>query len=93
MKKVSIIDVRSLEEFNGPLGRLPGSSHLPLESVSIEALANYQDRHVVFVCRAGGRSVQALKNAGLFKDSNSASLRGGIIAWRSLGLNVENGSD
>jgi glyoxylase-like metal-dependent hydrolase (beta-lactamase superfamily II)/rhodanese-related sulfurtransferase len=93
IKKVSIIDVRSLEEFNGPLGRLPGSIHLPLDIINTDVLASYKDRHVVFVCRAGGRSVQALKNADLFKDSNSASLRGGIIAWRSLGLNVENGSD
>jgi glyoxylase-like metal-dependent hydrolase (beta-lactamase superfamily II)/rhodanese-related sulfurtransferase len=92
-EEVFLIDVRSEKEFSGALGRISNSINLPLETINAKIMKQYKGKPVVFICRAGGRSVQALKNADLVKKTEAASLRGGLIAWRSEGFEVENGSN
>jgi len=90
---VQVIDVREKEEYLGPLGFIKGSKNIPLNEISENKAYFDQQKNYVFVCRAGGRSVQAIKNAGLYKNQNAASLRGGMIDWRANGFSVENGKD
>ncbi len=90
---IQIIDVREPDEFEGPLGRIPGATLLPLGEIADRTSEISKDTPVVTVCRAGGRSAQAtviLKRAG-FEDV--ANLAGGMLRWRAQRCTVEGGSD
>ncbi len=90
---VQILDVRETEEFDGPLGRIPGAKLIPLGGLAerIGELASNQP--IVAICRAGGRSAQAtntLRRAGF---NDIANLAGGMLRWRAQGCPVEGGRD
>jgi len=92
LQSVQIIDVREPDEYDGPLGRIPEATLIPLGEVSARATALGKERPIVTVCRAGGRSAQAtviLRKAG-FEDV--ANLAGGMLRWRAEGRVVENAS-
>ena len=91
--EVSIIDVRERDEFDGPLGRIPGSTWIPLGELAARAAALPRDRPIVTVCRSGARSAQAvvlLANAGI---ADVANLAGGILRWRAQGHAVAGARD
>jgi len=87
-----ILDVREAGEFNGPLGHIAGSVLIPLGELAGRAAELSNERPIVTVCRAGGRSAQAtviLQKAGFEKVAN---LTGGMLRWRAEGHPVEGGS-
>jgi glyoxylase-like metal-dependent hydrolase (beta-lactamase superfamily II)/rhodanese-related sulfurtransferase len=91
--KVQIIDVREPDEFDGPLGRIPGATLMPLNELSARAGELSPETPIVTVCRSGARSAQAvvlLQQAG-FKDV--ANLHGGMLRWRAEGFPVTGGRD
>ena len=88
-----VLDVREPDEFDGPLGRIPGATLIPLGKLAERSGELSHDKPVVAVCRAGGRSAQAtniLRRAG-FKDV--ANLAGGMLRWRAQGCPIEGGRD
>jgi sulfur dioxygenase len=88
---VQVLDVREPDEFDGPLGHIPGAVHIPLGALADQAGSMDSEKPVVAVCRSGGRSAQAtviLTKAGF---SKLANLTGGMLHWRSLGLGAEGG--
>ena len=90
-EQIQILDVRELDEFNGPLGHIRDAILIPLGELSDRAGELSKDRPLVAVCRAGGRSAQAinlLQQAGF---SNVANLTGGMLRWRAEGHAVEGG--
>ena len=82
-----LIDVRSVEDFNGGYGHIPNSRLIPmleLES-NIEDLSSFKDKEIVTMCPGGGLSLVAvdiLTEAG-FKDVKS--LKGGTDMWHEKG--------
>jgi sulfur dioxygenase len=83
---IAILDVREPEELTGDLGRIPESIHVPLGELRARLSEVPRERAVVSVCRSGRRSAQAsaiLAAAGL---RDVASLAGGLLRWRALGL-------
>lgn len=93
LQDLTIVDVREPQEFNGPLGHIPGAKLIPLGSLEDRIRELPGERPIVTVCRAGGRSAQAtviLGKAGLGKVAN---LAGGMLRWRALRLVVEGGVD
>ena len=91
LSEVQVLDVREPDEFNGPLGRIPGAKLIPLGNLPAATDKLSAERPIVTVCRAGGRSAQAtviLDKAGLSKHAN---LPGGMLRWRALGLRTEGG--
>lgn len=91
LHEVQVVDVREPDEFDGPLGHIKGALLKPLGKLSAEAETIPKDRPIVTVCRAGGRSAQAiniLQKAGFEKVAN---LAGGMLRWRADGLSVEGG--
>ena len=83
-REVTVLDVREPDEFDGPLGHIPEAKLLPLGKLAEEASSLSQERPIVTVCRAGGRSAQAtviLQRAGLDRVAN---LSGGMIRWQGL---------
>jgi sulfur dioxygenase len=93
LKEVQVLDVRGPEEFDGPLGHIPGAQLIPLNLLAEQTGALSRERAIVAVCRAGGRSAQAtviLQRAGFVKVAN---LAGGMLRWRAQGLTVEGGAE
>ena len=93
LRDVQIVDVREPDEFNGPLGHVPGASLIPLGRLLNEAERLSKEKPVVTVCRSGARSAQAsvlLGNAGFGKVAN---LSGGMLRWRAQRFTVQGGSD
>ncbi|MGH6717944.1 MAG: rhodanese-like domain-containing protein, partial [Alphaproteobacteria bacterium] len=81
------------DEFNGPLGHIPGARLIPLGTLSEAAAGLAKDKPIVTVCRAGGRSAQAtviLKRAGF---DQVANLAGGMLRWRAQQLVLEGGRE
>ena len=88
-----VLDVREPDEFDGPLGRIPGATLIPLGQLAGRTGELAVERPVVAVCRAGGRSAQAtkiLRRAGFTKVAN---LAGGMLRWRAQQGQVEGGRD
>jgi len=88
-----ILDVREADEFDGPLGHIPGARLIPLGEIAERTGELDSGKPIVAVCRAGGRSAQAttiLRRAGFDRVAN---LAGGMLRWRSQLCPVEGGSD
>jgi sulfur dioxygenase len=89
--EVQILDVREPEEFEGSLGHLPGAKLIPLGELQKHLGELARDRPVVTVCRAGGRSAQAvvmLQQAGF---GQVANLAGGMLRWLADRNSVDGG--
>src|ERR1700682_1934730 len=74
-----ILDVRNPEEYQ--IGRIPGSTLLPLPSLPQRFRELDRDRELVVHCKSGMRSqkaIQFLREQGFTKLLN---LKGGILAW------------
>jgi rhodanese-related sulfurtransferase len=86
-----IVDVRTQNEYTGPLGHIKGSILIPLHTVNanIEKFREFSGRKIYLICRSGNRSSVAqgmLKEAGI---KNLFNVAGGMKAWNSAGLSVE----
>ncbi|RMG99511.1 MAG: MBL fold metallo-hydrolase [Deltaproteobacteria bacterium] len=86
-----VVDVREPEEFVGELGHVEGALLVPMDALvgRLPRLAEWVDRPVVVVCRAGARSRSAaalLARAGFRHVYN---LEGGMVAWQAAGLPVQ----
>jgi rhodanese-related sulfurtransferase len=89
--EVQIVDVREPDEYTGALGHIRGAKLIPLGQLAQRCGEVDRVRPVVTVCRAGGRSAQAvviLQKAGFDKVAN---LAGGMLRWRANGHPVEGG--
>ena len=86
---LTLVDVRSREEFQGPDGHVAGSLLIPLAELEARRSEIPTDRPVVLLCHSGSRSAlatQQLQKAGLERVAN---LRGGLRAWEAEGLALE----
>jgi sulfur dioxygenase len=93
LREVQIIDVREPDEFNGPLGHVPGARLVPLGTLAEKSAAIEKQRPVVVVCRSGARSAQATVLLGKAGFGKVANLSGGMLRWRAQRLPVEGGAD
>ena len=88
---VVLIDVRSPDEFTGPLGHIANARNVPLTELAgrLDELDAMKSSPVVLVCRTDKRSASAaslLQEAG-FRDVQV--LRGGMELWNRSGPPVE----
>jgi sulfur dioxygenase len=92
-RDVQIVDVREPDEFNGPLGHVPGAKLIPLGSLVNRISEIEKGRPVVVVCRSGARSAQATLMLGKAGFEKVANLSGGMLRWRSQRFPVDGGVD
>ncbi len=86
---LTLVDVRSEAETEGPDGRIPGSLLIPLPELEGRADEIPADRPTVVLCHSGSRSAlatQQLQKKGL---TQVANLRGGLRAWKAQGLPLD----
>lgn len=85
-KDVLMLDVRTPQEFTGPLGHIEGAKLIPVQELArrVAEIAQYKDKKVVLVCHSGRRSKIAgniLVQAG-FK--NVMEISTGMVGVRKL---------
>jgi sulfur dioxygenase len=86
---VTILDVRSSEELQGPDGRVAGSVAIPLPDLADRQQEIPADRPVVVVCHSGSRSALATQQLLKAGRSEVANLRGGLRRWADEGYPLE----
>jgi len=82
---IVLLDVRTPQEFNGPLGHIEGAILIPVQNLadSIASLEKYKDKEVIVYCRSGNRSqggTQLMQENGF----NAVNMLGGMKAWNKL---------
>jgi glyoxylase-like metal-dependent hydrolase (beta-lactamase superfamily II)/rhodanese-related sulfurtransferase len=87
--EVTILDVRSPEEVEGPEGRVAGSLSIPLPELESRASEIPGDRPLVVVCHSGSRSALATQQLLKAGRSQVANLRGGLSRWAAGGYPLE----
>ena len=86
-----VLDVRERDEFEGPLGHIPDAQLVPLGELATRVAEVEGGKPVVTVCRAGGRSAQAIVILGRAGITDAANLAGGMLRWRAQGYAVVGG--
>ena len=80
-----VLDVRTEEEFHGPLGHIKGAILIPIDELSarVNELNEAKSKDIYVVCRSGNRS-----NFGkdILKENNfnAINVDGGMLAWKPL---------
>jgi len=82
---LTILDVRSSEEQQGPDGLIGGSLAIPLPELDGRLAEIPTDRPVVVVCHAGSRSALATQQLLKAGREQVANLRGGLSRWADEG--------
>ncbi|MCH8325442.1 MAG: rhodanese-like domain-containing protein [Bacteroidetes bacterium] len=78
-----ILDVRTPQELEGPLGHIDGVINIPVQILEkrISELNKYKDKEITVICRSGNRS--GIASEILFKKNfNITNVEGGMIAYR-----------
>ena len=78
---VALVDVREPDEFAA--GHVPGAVSQPLSRFEASNLP--KDTPVILMCKAGGRSAQALAKARAAGRSDVRHYKGGFMGWESNG--------
>ncbi len=60
-KTAIVLDVRTAEEFDGPLGHLKDAKLIPVQVLGqrMDELGKYKDKTILVICLSGGRSLKA----------------------------------
>lgn len=87
--EVHVVDVRAREELGPPLGHVEGADWVPLDQLELEAASWPSDEPVVLVDRSGRRATSGAGRLEALGIHQVASLTGGMLAWRAIGLPVE----
>jgi rhodanese-related sulfurtransferase len=60
---IVIIDVRTDAELTGPLPKIKGAVHIPVQEIEnrVDELEKYKDKEIVVVCRTQNRSSRAVE--------------------------------
>lgn len=81
---ISLVDVREDNEWAA--GHIPGASHMPLSRFDVAALPQEPGKQVVFYCRSGRRTLQALELAQTRgRPDVKAHFGGSMLAWTAAG--------
>lgn len=80
--KVTLIDVRQTEEFDGELSHIPTARLITLGPNLDSFLSQHdKDDEIVFVCRSGARSGRATLQSRAVGFSKAVNLQGGMLLW------------
>ena len=85
---IALIDVREADEYES--GHVPGAVNIPLSDFT-NRIDEIPKKLVYFICRSGGRSMQACEICVDFGLTNVKNVAGGTIGWISAGNEVVEG--
>lgn len=80
-----VLDVRTEEEFYGPLGHIEGAMLIPINELAyrINELDDIKNENIYVVCRSGNRS-NVGKNILRENNFHAINVDGGMLAWKPL---------
>ena len=80
-----VLDVRTEEEFYGPLGHIDGATLIPIDELAdrMNELRSVKDKTIYVVCRSGNRSNKG-KDILNANDFTAVNVNGGMLAWDAL---------
>ena len=82
--KTVVLDVRTEEEYFGPLGHINGSILIPINELEdrLDELNDYKENTIYVVCRSGNRSGfgKDILNENNF---TAVNVDGGMLAWKA----------
>ena len=87
--QLTILDVRSAEEFSGPDGRISGSLLIPLPELEARSGELPAGAPVVVACHSGSRSALATQQLLKAGHLQVANLHGGLARWADGGYPLE----
>ena len=79
-----VLDVRTEEEYFGPLGHIDGAILIPINELEsrIVELKKFQDETIYVVCRSGNRSNLG-KDLLIENNFKAVNVDGGMLAWKA----------
>ncbi len=83
--ELTLVDVRSAEEFQGPDGHIAGSLLIPLPELEERAGEIPADTPTVVLCHSGSRSALATQQLLRAGHQQVANLHGGLLSWQAAG--------
>ena len=82
--KTVVLDVRTEEEYYGPLGHINGSILIPINELEdrIDELNDYKENTIYVVCRSGNRSGFG---KDILNENNFTAINvdGGMLDWKT----------
>jgi sulfur dioxygenase len=87
--QLTVLDVRSAEEFAGPDGRVAGSLLIPLPELEARSGEVPSGSPVVVVCHSGSRSALATQQLLKAGTTQVANLHGGLSRWAAEGYPLD----
>jgi uncharacterized membrane protein YdjX (TVP38/TMEM64 family)/rhodanese-related sulfurtransferase len=89
--EIHVLDVRTVADYDGPGGHVPGAKNIPLEELPqrLDELQPWRGRPVAVICRTNRRSGEAarhLRQSGLW---TAFLVSDGMLAWEKAGFPVE----
>ncbi len=80
-----ILDVRTPQELNGPLGHINGVINIPVQVLekNLDKIEKYKNQTIYIICRSGNRSGVATKILNS-KGYNSVNVLGGMRAYNKI---------
>jgi glyoxylase-like metal-dependent hydrolase (beta-lactamase superfamily II)/rhodanese-related sulfurtransferase len=88
---VRLVDVREPDEWTGPDGMLDGAEKVRVADVPAAAAGWDREEPIALYCRSGGRSDRVARELEDLGFKRVASMSGGILAWRRVGLPLAGG--
>jgi len=86
-KRAVFLDVREPEEF--AMGRVPGSTLIPLGELAQRSNELPKETPIVTVCRSGRRSLEAVDILTQRGWNDVKSMAGGMIEWTQANREIE----
>ena len=82
---ILLLDVRTLDEFDGPLGHITGAVLIPIQEIEqrIDELNKHKEKEIIVICRSGNRS-QTGTRILISHGFNAVNMVGGMKAWNGL---------
>ncbi len=81
-----VVDVREQHEFDA--GHIPGAILMPLSVFEARDLLDFKNKRIIFSCRTGVRSIQALKLAQQAGLKITEHYKPGFVGWVNDGGDV-----
>ena len=85
-RRAILVDIREPDEFVRE--HVPGSAHLPLNTIDPPTMAGHVGREVIYTCRTGNRTGVNEATLAACVPGEAFVLEGGLDAWKAHGLPI-----
>ncbi len=84
MHLLTLVDVRTSNEFDGELSHIPGAKLITL-GPDLDSFLQTHDKEdeIVFICRSGARSGRVTLQSRAFGFTKTVNLQGGMVLWNT----------